>query len=457
MSRSLASRRARSVFGILARGRELFPLTNLGLGVLLLSAAAYYGFGVPHADYVVQLVSVLAMALVAAALVVVLLGAVLTHRAVARYVRGEDEATPGPITFEACRGWGTGLRVPRRAWFPLLEMAWTWESPEGFRIAPSRIEGEIWENIETHRRALEEQIVRRFVIEDSFGLARVVLRRTEPRTLRVLPYTGNLARAPILRSLAAGEDLAHPAGVPLGDRVDMRRYVPGDPLRLALWKVYARTRQLMVRTPERAIAPAIRVVAYLISAIGDEPAAAAACVAIEGGHLGGDWLFGADGGEHPTSDPGTAIEMIVRSRNVRDGEAGGGAGLHRFVEQASEAEPVRLVLFVPPVAGPWLDRTLETLRRHQGSTSVVIVTDGVRNPEAVRPQRIDRVLRIPEPPHPEDESYTTPDALMSIARTLAATGAEVTAIDRAHGRALGLGVRGKTHHAYAEALGRSVA
>jgi hypothetical protein len=347
--------------------------------------------------------------------------------------------------------------MPRRAWFPLLEVSWTWEAPAEFRVVMTKVEGEIWENIETHRRASEERIVRRFVIEDSFGLARIVLRRTEDRALRVIPYTGNLDRAPILRSLAAGEDLAHPSGVPMGDRVDMRRYVPGDPLRLALWKVYARTRQLMVRTPERAIEPAVRVVAYLVSAIGDEPSAAAARVAVDGGHLGDDWLFGCDGGERPTSDPAAAVDMIVRSRNVRGTDAADAAGLLRFVEQASETEPVRLVLFVPSVPGPWIERTVQTLRRHRGSATAVIVTDGVRLPEENRPKKIDRLLRIPEPPRFEEEAYTTPDDLMSIARSLASAGAEVTAIDREHGRALGLGVRGSNEQAYAAALGRRVA
>jgi hypothetical protein len=441
--------RSRGLLGwfanLIRRGRELFPLTSLGAFVLAFAGTAYFAFGVPRTDYVVQLVSVLAMALVAGGLLVVLLGAVLTHRAVRRYISGVGGADSaavreGPITFEARRGWGTGLKLPRRAWFPLLEVSWTWEAPEGFRVATSRVEGEIWENIETHRRAIEEKIVRRFVIEDSFGLARVILRRTEPRNLRVMPYTGNLERAPILRSLAAGEDLAHPAGSPLGDRVDMRRYVPGDPLRLALWKVYARTRQLMVRTPERAIEPAVRVVAYLVSAIGDEPPAAAARVAIDGGHLGGDWLFSADGAERATNDPATAVELIVRSRNIRGTADADAAGLQRFVQQASEAEPVRLVLFVPSVPGPWLDRSLETLRRHRGSASAVIVTDGVRNAEETKPTKLDRLLRVPEPKHEEEEAFTTPEDLMAIARALSLAGAEVTAIDREHGRLLGLGV-----------------
>src|SRR5437773_8099985 len=104
--------------------------------------------------------------------------------------------------------------------------------------------------------------------------------------MRILPWTGGLDHAPMLRSLAGGEEISHPLGELTGDRVDMRRYVAGDPLKLALWKIYARTGVLMVRTPERAIAPTLRVAAYLPSAIGDEPAAAAARVAIQRGLLG---------------------------------------------------------------------------------------------------------------------------------------------------------------------------
>jgi hypothetical protein len=426
----------------LRRARDWFPVTSLGALVCGIAVAAYVGFGAPRSDYVIQLVAVLAIALVIVAVAVVLVGTFAVHRSVVRYVEGEGggrarAATDGPIVFEARRGYGIGLRMPRRAWLPLFEVTWTWEAPADFDVEIREVDGEWVEHIETHRRAIEESIERRFVVEDTFGLARIAMHETETRSLRVEPFIGNLDRAPILRSLASGEDLAHPSGMPRGDHVDMRRYVAGDPLRLALWKVFARTRQLMVRTPEKAIAPAVRIVAYLVSSSGDEPAAAAAHVAIDGGLLGDDWLFGADGSASAAGSQDEARLMILRSRNARGTEAGDAAGLSRFVKETSEAEPVRLVLFLPAVSGPWLDRVTAVLRAHPGRATAVVVTDGVRAPTAVT--ALERIVRLDRPKAKDGESFTTPDAIVEVGRVLAAAGAEVTAFDRLLGRALALG------------------
>ena len=49
-----------------------------------------------------------------------------------------------------------------------------------------------------------------------------------------------------------------------GDRIELRRYVPGDSARFIHWKVFGRTRKLMVRVPERALSRARRTVGVLV-------------------------------------------------------------------------------------------------------------------------------------------------------------------------------------------------
>lgn len=437
---------------MLRRAREWFVLTNLGVVVLAGALAAYFFFGVPRLDYAVQIVAVLAMALVVGAVFVVVVGALLTHFALK--VRAREPADP--LYFEAVSGFANALSMPARRWFPLLEVQWTWESPEGVEVERAQVEGTLLESVESPTRGYARAIRRRFVIEDGFGLARIVLRREEAREVKIVPWTGQLSRSPLLRSLASGDELPHPQGALEGDRVDMRRYVPGDPLRLALWKVYARTRVLMVRTPERAIAPAIRVAAYLVSAYGDEAPAAAARVAVEGGLLGERWVFGADGARRPALTSEEALQQIVASRSVRGTDEGEGAGLSHFLAAASESEPARAVLFVPGREGPWVENVAEAIRRHRGHSSVVLVVDGVTNDDERGPDRLSRLVRVPDDDPSTDETVAPVSSLASIARHLVRAGAEVGAIDRMTGRAIPLGLGGSAR-ASVDAIERSVA
>ncbi len=424
-----------SVLRRLRRFREWLVLTNLGAVILAVALVAYFLFGLPRADYAVQIVAAVAIALVVGALIVVVVGALLTHLA----LKPSGEEAP-PIYFEAVSGFATALSLPARRWFPLLEVEWTWETPEGVTVTSAQVEGTRMENVESASRTHARRIRRRFVIEDGFGLARIVLRREEAREITVVPWVGQLNRSPLLRSLASGDDRPHPRGALEGDRVDMRRYVPGDPLRLALWKVYARTRVLMVRTPERAIAPAIRVAAYLVAARGDEAPAAAARVAVEGGLLGERWVFGADGGERLAENRDEALAQIVDSRRLRDDEAlGNGGGLVPFLAAASESEPARAVIFVPAIGGAWVEQVAAAVARHPGHTSVVIVADGVLDGAKPRPV-LDRIVRVPDDPDPSEENVATAEGIASIALRLARAGAEVGALNRVTGRTIPLGL-----------------
>ena len=127
------------------------------------------------------------------------------------------------------------------------------------------------------------------------GLARFGLYHEDPSALTVVPHAGGLSQMPLLISMSGGDEIPHPMGVADGDRVELRRYAPGDPARFIHWKAFSRTRKLMVRVPERALSRARRVVAYQVAGPDDEASAAAAKVAAESGSLGGEWIFGADG------------------------------------------------------------------------------------------------------------------------------------------------------------------
>lgn len=401
-------------------------LTPMGAVLLALAALAYWGFGLPRQDHVVSLVALVAMGLVALAVLLVLIGW-LRMRAL---VRARAGAAPA-LSFSA-GSFAEGLVLPRPWLSRWAELDWSWVQPEGFSVRV-RLGPQGWvEVVEADRRALLERVRRRFVLEDGLGLARVVFTHESAQAVSVEPRPGALDRSQLLASLAGGDLLSHPAGRPLGDRIEMRRYVPGDPLKLVMWKVYARSQQLMVRTPERALAPDLRLRAYLVSAFGDEAAAAAAVLSIKSGALGQGWVFGADGAEAPLSEPEAAVAQALACRDLRDRPEGQGAGLARFIEE-TEGDQGKLLLFLPGDPGPWLPAVCAGVRAASGDVSALVVVDAISEPRERR--RVERLLRRP-PEGADPEGRPTRAALNEVVTALSGAGAEVFALTREGGESL---------------------
>ena len=161
-------------------------------------------------------------------------------------------------------------------------------------------------------RAFAAEIVRRFVITDNFGLARIRFQRRTLVDVKILPHRGEFKPGQFnAQQYVAGDQISHPDGPPDGDRIEMRRYVPGDPIKLVLWKVFARTGQLLVRTPERAVNISQKTMLHLISCDGDEPAAGICRGWLEGNSVGIDLLFGSDGDGPPTAINAEMLDQIT--------------------------------------------------------------------------------------------------------------------------------------------------
>src|SRR5690606_29434953 len=204
-------------------------------------------------------------------------------------------------------------------------------------------------------------------VGDIFGISQIRMRLTEQRKVRFVPSVGQLKRVDVIRGMAGGEDISHPDGPPDGELYDLRHYSPGDPIRFVLWKVFARTRQLVVRAPERALSPVRQTCAYLVAGDGDEPAAGAARLAVEHGSFGTDWVLGADGSREDAPRKSQAVDLLARSAEVE--ERIGGKGLGEFLKRRSQGSIGRAVVFVPGRAGPWLDTVIEQSKQLGGRGS----------------------------------------------------------------------------------------
>jgi uncharacterized protein (DUF58 family) len=270
-----------------------------------------------------------------------------------------------------------------------------------------------------------ETIERRIVVEDPFGLTRVAFRRRQTRGMRVLPRLGGLGHLTSLTALAAGADLPHPMGLEDGDRLELTRYTPGDPARFIHWKVFARTRKLLVRRPERALAVARRCAAFFIAEQGDDASAAAARLALERNLLGNEWVFGTDLTVAGTSRVDEALAHLIESVGARDKQA---AGLAPFLAQVETKGPASVIVFAPPRPGAWVQAVIRATSRRQ--LRAVIAVDGLAEP-VPRPLWL-RVLAS-DPPREGVEA----EALDAVLGMLGRAHVPVILLDRATGRPLG--------------------
>ncbi len=416
----LGARAVRLVFA-------LFPATGLGLGVGVAAVAALRLLAYGQLDLVMLVAGYGALALLALSLLVVLPTSVLQAVRLRRMDRPAPYHGPeghAPRWIEAGRPTPTGASLPAMRWLPLVRLRLHWAAPREAQARGKTRHGRLHEVVVFQTRGRFERIERRLVVEDAFGLARVTLWRAASVTWRVLPAVGALRHVPLLRSISGGEEWPHPMGVEAGDRLELRRYAPGDPARFIHWRAFARTRKLVVRVPERALSRAHRTVAYLVTGDADEASAAAARTVLESGTLGRDWTFGADG-SGATDRLADALDAICDSPAHRDH---GGKGLEPFLREAERKGPASLVLFCPARPGPWLDRVADVLARRVLPAHVVVGVDGLAQTHGARSAWRRWLLR-PEP-RPEVDR----PALERVVRRLQQARATVSVVDRPTGR-----------------------
>ena len=425
--RSLYVRMAESRVGFgMVRLRELFPITWLGLLVGGASWFALSEWAYGQLDIVLLVIGYGALALSSASLFCVGV-ALLRVLWDLRRAPGRMDADVADVMAETGRYWETGHSVPGLVLFPLVQIHSRWLEPEGW-LQPILRRWRYHERASVARRGRYERTVRAIVVSDAFGLARVTIRRTHRASLMVLPHVGGLRRVDLLPSFSGGDEWPHPLGLDEGDRVELRRYTPGDPARFIHWKVFGRTRKLMVRVPERALSRARRTAAYLISGIGDSASAAAARVAVEQDALGPDWIFGADGVATPASDVTGALGAICVSGGADIRPA---SGLASFVEECERKGPASIVVFAPAVEGPWIPELLRLSGSRPGRVRVVIGVDGLERRPTI-PMWRRWVLG-------QAASAKGPDFRLTegVAASLASAGVDVVVVDRPSGRRLG--------------------
>lgn len=424
-------RRARRFLG---RILDVLPPTWRGLLLAVLSGFSLWLYGFGHLDLVLYVIGMSGILLLA-------LTSLMTAGTALWLRKRLPEGGSTKRRIEAGSPIRTGWNIPALYWMPLVKVRWEWLAPGDVEVRTRLFENVLREEIVARRRGHATQVKRRIVVEDPFGLARVAWVRPDPSEVTILPSRGQLRDMPVIQSKTGAEGTPYPTGAPEGDRMEIRRYTPGDSVRDILWKTYARTRQLNVRVPELSIERSKKTIAYLLAAPSDEPAAAAARVALEAGALGDQWIFGADGTHGSTDDLATALQAVAHSGSFSQtkdasgdgdgstGEARDGqrTGLGSFLREVGNQGEVHCIVFVPPLPGEWTSEVLQAARDYPGTMSFVVGTDGVWRPKTRPWWR--RLLFAEVTP-----SGTRLDLLGALLRQLGSVGRQSFVIDRTSGR-----------------------
>ncbi len=407
------------------RARDSFPLTWLGFLVAVGSAWATFYFGFERIDLLLLVAGIVGMALVATTMLLVSIVALIV------YLQLRSRTTEETLQLECGYARRTGFSV-KSPWFvPFVQVGWSWLDPK-VHLHIARQGLTLVEEVAPVERCLRSSIRRRVEVADSFGLNRIRFEVAEARPLRFVPSIGNLRQVHVIRSMAEGDQLSHPDGPPHGERVDMRHYVPGDPIRFILWKVFAKSREIVVRTPERALGPVRQTVAYVVRGPQDEPAAGAARVAMDAGAFGGDWVVGCDGDDVAAQTPGEALQLLAKGGEV--GVDQGGLGLDPFLRRQAPGSLGRALVFVPGKPGPWLDRVAAAVAKgRMAQVEFLVCTDGVRTGTEegwLRRLRRDDPRLDPR----KGVGPVTAEELAEVCRTLGGLRVRVTVLDRLTGR-----------------------
>ncbi|MEC7983653.1 MAG: DUF58 domain-containing protein [Myxococcota bacterium] len=385
-------------------------------GSLILGFGAFWAYreiGNNQRDYILVLVGACALCLILLGFLSTILGAIYLKIYLARF-----PFTANISIMEGLRS-QTGFRLRLPWWLPLVQCEWRWVEPD--------VKVELIDDLETTtflRRGLWDSVMREFVLGDNFGICRIRFRQEVASSVGVEANPGKLQSPMLALGMQDGSDLSHPLGKPYGDKVDIRNYAPGDPVRYILWKIYARTGQLVVRKPEKALQPADRVLAYLISAKDDAAAAGAVTATISGQTLGRDWKLGTDGFPAAVQDREEAKNIIIKSAQASPGQA---ADLSAFIDDASDSLYQNLLVFAPPSQGNWIDRVIEQSRRI--NISVIIALDGIQGTRALGSWR--RYLFSEE--HNPYSCTADKEQLKPIVEKLQAAGIAVKVADRQSG------------------------
>ncbi|MBQ9394984.1 MAG: DUF58 domain-containing protein, partial [Proteobacteria bacterium] len=203
----------------------------------------------------------------------------------------------------------------------------------------------------------------------------------------------------------SGDGFSHPEGDPRGELIEMRRYQAGDPLRLVLWKVFARSRKLVVRAPEPAIVEEKDMFIYFVSGGEDEASASLARSFLDGIGIdtSSDMNFAADGARRLVDNEKEGISDLIDSIGHRNR---GGQDLLAVAPLVSQGAMANCFLLVPSKPGSWLECVKNFIQSYHVRPTFVISLDPEKTQQkATKPGKLKRLIFNSEVSNNSEEEF----------------------------------------------------
>ncbi len=256
--------------------------------------------------------------------------------------------------------------------------------------------GAMWESewLEPAGRGRIKSLERIISVRDIFGLTAMTFKMAQTADIEVLPASGQF-EIKAFQTRTSGDGYSHPEGDPKGELVEMRRYQAGDPLKLILWKVFARSRKLVVRAPEPAIVEQNDMFVYFVSGREDEASASMARAFLSSfGKDDGDLCFAADGSNRIVKDKQEGMDDVVDSVNHRNR---GGEDLMSVAPLVSPAMMNNCFLLVPQRIGAWIEVVRKFVAQYQVRPIFIMSVNGDdTNRNVKKTSKLRRILMRPD-------------------------------------------------------------
>ena len=329
----------------LARG--LFPLTWMAVIAAVLIYFVWYWEVMPHANQILHAVALMWIAFGAILITVTLLGAILvfvkTRRQNRHVILNDKNEVGGRIDSD--------YRVYRAFFLPFVTVECALVE-DIFRRHPRRARAWEGEYLEPVGRGRLSALHRTISVRDIFGMTEISFTLKQSVDIEIAPASGHFEQY-VFKSHSSGEDgYSHPDGSPKGDLVEMRRYQAGDPLRLVLWRVFARSRKLVVRMPEPTITEQNDMFVYFVSGAQDEESASVARSFLATFDDDGA-CFAADGAQRLVRNATEGLSDVIDSARFRHQ---GAQGLMDVAPLLQSGKLAHCFLLVPRQIGTWIDR-----------------------------------------------------------------------------------------------------
>ena len=332
---------------ILHRIRGFFPITSSGVVFLCLAYLVWFGEVSRHQNQIL-FASILwflaAFSLIFAVEIVgVILVAILTMRA--------NRGGLSQGTLETKQELDSGYRVFRPFWIPFIEVRVSVEAAP-FEARYNKRGHWIEERIRVASRGRYESVSHLITVRDVFGITSFSFPHTSSFVAEIKPASCHFESIQ-LAARTSGEGYSFPAGEAKGELVEMRRYQAGDPLRYILWRVFARSRKLLVRAPEPAVVEEREMFVYFVSGIDDEPSASLTRTFLASfADARSELYFCADGTDRVSTDIVDALDDVIESARHREH---GGESMEAQARYVPAQALNHSFIMVPPTMGAWYE------------------------------------------------------------------------------------------------------